>query len=57
MEEDQRGMLYSFLAFGCGGMMRSWIQNGMKKTPEEMSALLLKYAEYIINGVQTGQLP
>lgn len=56
MEEDTRRMLYNFLAYGCGGMLRSWVQSGMTRSPEEMAALILKYAEHVLDGVCKGVL-
>ncbi len=34
---------YEFVISGCVGIFRTWLENGMKETPEEMAALTRKF--------------
>ena len=49
MEDRKRQMLYHFLSHGCGGILTCWIRDGMKDTPEEITAFLLELCGRAIN--------
>lgn len=43
---------YSFIVSGCIGLLQSWLENGLKETPEHMASLA---EQIIMNGVKVIQ--
>ena len=42
LADDERRMLYYFIAQGSSGILTYWVRNGMKETPEHVIQFLLK---------------
>ena len=38
-DDDRREYFYSFITTGCIGLMQAWLENGMRESPQEMSAM------------------
>jgi AcrR family transcriptional regulator len=43
---EQLGRLYTFFASGCVAIVQDWFQNGMKESPQELSAFIEKLSAH-----------
>lgn len=43
--------LYCFILGGCMGLLRKWVQNGMKESPEEISDLALRLIRHTLHPI------
>ncbi len=50
LSEDNEEYLYTFILFGCIGIVQKWIEDGMVKSSEEIADILTKFIYHGVNG-------
>ena len=56
MDTQKQAMLHSMLSFAVGGILSSWIQNGMEETPEYIARLAGTLCTHMIAGIKKGEI-
>lgn len=51
LQEDERQMLYQYISHGSGAVLKWWISNGMRESPEEIARFILSISTITADGV------
>ncbi len=52
LKESERQMLYSFLSYGAGAVLTTWIKNGMTEEPETVAQFILDLCSITADGIR-----